>query len=125
MSRAVNSVVLATTMLVTGSAGYYAGRDPSASCTEATPRSSRWPKVRAEHLRRHPLCDVCSGRDDIQVHHVEPFHKRPDLELEPSNLVTLCRRHHFLVGHLEEWRSWNSWVREDAATWAKRLKARP
>jgi hypothetical protein len=46
---------------------------------------------------------------------VIPFHIRPNLELDPSNLITLCRGHHLYVGHNGNWKLWNPRVREDAA----------
>lgn len=63
------------------------------------PRSSRWPKVRSEFVRLHPVCAACGGGKELNVHHIEPFHRNPELELDPDNLITLCREHHFFVGH--------------------------
>jgi 5-methylcytosine-specific restriction endonuclease McrA len=63
------------------------------------PRSSRWPKVRAEFVRLNPVCAACGGGKELNVHHIEPFHRKPELELDPGNLITLCREHHFFVGH--------------------------
>jgi hypothetical protein len=63
----------------------------------------------------------------VQVHHVIPFHwcvllGRPDLELDPRNLITLCEAeagrpgedHHLLVGHVDSFRSANLDVEVDA-----------
>lgn len=63
------------------------------------PRSSQWPKVRAEHLRKHPTCAACGSTEDLNVHHIQPFHLDPSLELYPPNLMTVCRDHHFYVCH--------------------------
>jgi hypothetical protein len=63
------------------------------------PRSSQWPKVRAEHLRKHPTCAACGSVEDLNVHHLQPFHLDPSLELYPPNLLTVCREHHFYVCH--------------------------
>jgi len=88
------------------------------------PRSSEWVSVRNEFVRLHPRCEACGSGYDLNVHHVEPFHLRPDLELEPSNLITLCREHHFRIGHDPDgpwkpqkpsWSYWNPKVREHAA----------
>lgn len=65
----------------------------------AQPRSSQWPSVRAKYLRSHPTCEACNAKDDLNVHHIKPYHLYPELELVTSNLITLCRTHHFLVGH--------------------------
>ncbi len=83
------------------------------------PRSPEWPRVEQEHRLREPACVACGykGRD-LQVHHIKPFHLHPHLELEPDNLITLCqargREHHLLLGHLDEWGSYNEHVRYDA-----------
>lgn len=63
------------------------------------PRSSQWPRVRSEFVRLHPICEACGGIEDLNVHHVEPFHLKPELELDLKNLITLCREHHFRIGH--------------------------
>ena len=82
-------------------------------------RSSQWPKVRAAHLKAHPCCAVCGTRKDVQVHHIKPFHIKPELELDPNNLVTLCTSKywgfncHLAVGHGGNFRYENANVLED------------
>jgi hypothetical protein len=111
--------------------------EPPEQLSEATvdgwgdPRSSEWSAVRAAHVKRHPACLACGSVEQLNVHHIEPFHLRPDLELEPSNLVTLCREHHFRIGHDPDgpWKpqkpSWiksNPNVRQDAINWARKTR---
>lgn len=94
-------------------------------------RSSHWPTVRANHLKLHPVCALCGGKEKLQVHHRRPFHLHPDLELEPSNLITLCEalkggiNCHLAFGHLGNFRSFNPDVETDAKTWAEKIKSRP
>lgn len=88
-------------------------------------RSSEWPSVRRWHLDRKPACEVCGCKRDLEVHHEVPFEVNRELELDPNNLITLCRPHHFLVGHLCDWRSWNPDVRKDVAAWWKKIKGKP
>lgn len=78
-------------------------------------RSSKWKAVRAKHIKAHPVCEACGTRDDLDVHHIRPFHIAPELELDPSNLITLCRRHHFEIGHLGDWGAENPNVWKDAS----------
>lgn len=92
------------------------------------PRSSEWVQVRNEFVRRHPRCEACGSGYNLNVHHIVPFHERPDLELVEDNLITLCREHHFRIGHDPDGRgpakpSWllsNPNVRSDAAAWKYR-----
>lgn len=87
------------------------------------PRSPEWPRVEREHLSLQPSCAACGySGPGLQVHHVLPFHfcvklGRPDLELDERNLMTLCgetvQDHHLLLGHLNNWQSYNPTVRAD------------
>lgn len=87
------------------------------------PRASEWVQVRNEFVRRHPRCEACGSGYNLNVHHIVPFHERPDLELVEDNLITLCREHHFRIGHDPDgngprkpsWLESNLNVRSDAA----------
>lgn len=86
------------------------------------PRSGKWPRVRREHLANNPACIACGRSADVEVHHIQPFHERPELELDGSNLVTLCADPcHLVHGHLLNWRQCNPHVREDAAAYRRRI----
>jgi len=81
-------------------------------------RSPHWPSTRDAFLKLNAHCVCCGGTKRLQVHHVQPFHLHPDLELDPSNLITLCMfksECHLFIGHGDDWRSWNPDVRKDAA----------
>lgn len=86
-------------------------------------RSPRWPGVRDAFRAAHPDCAVCGSRA-VDIHHVVPFHVRPDLELEPENLLSLCPEHHLLFGHLMAWRSWNPGAKRDANYWRAKIMGR-
>src|ERR1700729_690052 len=94
-------------------------------------RSTKWPAVERAHLAKQPRCVACSDRaapKNLQVHHIIPLHfclriRRPDLELDERNLITLCESesrvdtcddHHLLVGHLGDFESANLHVVHDA-----------
>ena len=78
-------------------------------------RSSQWRKVRTEHLESNPTCAACGRKDDLDVHHIVPYHVDPNRELDPTNLITLCgKRCHFVFGHLMDWKSWNENVVRDS-----------
>ena len=92
-------------------------------------RSGKWPRVRAEHLKREPACAACGKTEDLEVHHIIPVAEalrlgKPELELDPENLITLCSDPcHLVHGHLMSWVRWSPSVREDAAAYRKRLEA--
>ena len=81
-------------------------------------RSSRWETVRKRHLKAFPMCAACGCNQYLQVHHIKPFHLYPELELEQSNLITLCENKeyqcHLNVGHLGSWKKENPNVVQDA-----------
>lgn len=92
-------------------------------------RSSEWPKVRAEHIKVQPKCAVCGGAERLQVHHIRPFHLHPELELDPTNLITLCESKghncHLLFGHLLNFKSFNVDVKSDSSEWEGKISHRP
>jgi 5-methylcytosine-specific restriction enzyme A len=81
-------------------------------------RSPQWKTVEKHFLEEHPTCEACGGTERLNVHHVQPFHKFPELELEPSNLMTLCmsqdREDHLKIGHGSSFKTYNPTAREDA-----------
>ena len=85
--------------------------------------------MQREHLARQPVCQACGGTEALQVHHIQPFHLSPELEMVPDNLITLCeapgRGCHFMFGHLYSWKSWNENVVKDAAIWRRKIEGRP
>lgn len=78
-------------------------RTKAKSKLDALRGSTRWQKLRAAVLRRHPLCVVCSalGRNfpAEEVHHIVPAAEMvrrygPDGFFREDNLVAVCRRCH-------------------------------
>jgi 5-methylcytosine-specific restriction protein A len=93
-------------------------------------RSPLWPAVRKAWLKTNSTCAACGTTDKLEVHHIQPFNVRPDLELNPNgdNLITLCETGgncHLFVGHLKNWKSYNKNVKEDAAVVLKKIRTRP
>jgi len=85
-------------------------------------RSGSWARVRREHLEREPQCIACGRARALEVHHVQPYHEHPELELDPQNLVSLCGEPcHFVFGHLLNWKKSNPRVREDAERYRARM----
>ena len=63
-------------------------------------RTRRWTEKSLQMRERtNFLCEVCRDRGlitykNIEVHHIEKLKDRPDLLLEDSNLICLCKEHH-------------------------------
>lgn len=93
------------------------------------PRSSKWELVRSVHLEAHDRCEVCGSARLLNVHHKKPYHLFPELELDPTNLITLCEGQsvncHLLFGHLKNWSSYNKDIDRDVAEWRKKILNRP
>ncbi len=94
-------------------------------------RSSKWAGVRDKYLREHPSCAICGVSDKKRtvVHHKQPFHLHPNLELDPTNFVTLCESAgmncHITFGHLGNFKSVNQSIDEDIKLWNTKVTNRP
>ena len=89
-------------------------------------RSPEWPNIRKQHLAKQPYCQACGSKNNLEVHHIEPFHVNPSRELDPNNLITLCGKNcHFIFGHLMDYSSWNVNVIEDSEVYLDKVKSRP
>lgn len=60
-------------------------------------------KVRCELIDQHSSCQDCGSDNDLQVHHIEPVHKRPDLAYECDNLRLLCIVCHRAQHNIQGW----------------------
>lgn len=58
---------------------------------------------------RKAQCEWCRTTGNIlnqlNVHHFTPQHIAPELKDEPTNLVTLCRQCHYVLGHKRNWKN--------------------
>lgn len=69
-------------------------------------------KAKRKYRKAHP-CSELSGLKstffgrNLDVHHVIPVHVNPALACDQSNLITLTRKEHFVVGHLGNWKDYN------------------
>ena len=80
-------------------------------------RSPQWKGVRDAFLESHPDCAACGGTRKLQVHHIEPFHRSPERELDETNLITLCMGDndcHLNIGHGDSFSCYNPDVVADA-----------
>lgn len=95
------------------------------------PRSPKWPAVRRKWLKLNPVCEVCNRKTKLEVHHIIPFHLKPELELDENNFITLCENPaafcHYIIGHCAiSWLKYDPYVVHNAAVIKiMRLEARP
>ena len=57
-----------------------------------------WQRLRRDFLAVHPMCVACAAEAIVEpatdVDHVIPVRQAPSRRLDPSNLQSLCGRHH-------------------------------
>jgi hypothetical protein len=105
--------------------------NPKHKDPKGSKRSGHWPSVRKAYLKKFPYCGVCGGKKKLEVHHIRPFHLHPELELDSSNLITLCENYsdgvncHLLFGHLGSFKSYNINVFHNALEWNRKIEERP
>lgn len=88
-------------------------------------RSPEWKEVRELHLKEQKKCQACGKKTSLEVHHIIPVHIDKTLELDPSNLFTLCSRCHLVFGHLSDYKSWNINVEKDSKEYLEKINHRP
>jgi 5-methylcytosine-specific restriction endonuclease McrA len=89
-------------------------------------RSPKWSSVRKKHLETNPKCAACGRTTKLEVHHIEPVHWKPEKELDPENLITLCDNPcHLVFGHLMNYKSWNKDVVQDCSVYLNKVKNKP
>ena len=91
-------------------------------------RSSEWPAFKKEYALTHlPVCAICGGTAQLNLHHLRPFHVFPELELDPTNVVWLCNAKlcHIRVGHLSNFTSINPNGAADIVIWRDKIRNRP
>ena len=80
-------------------------------------RSKHWASVRDNYIIKQSSCQWCGSKKDLQVHHIKPFCDNPALELDPTNLITLCEKIgvgcHLLIGHHGNFKYEHITVKED------------
>jgi 5-methylcytosine-specific restriction endonuclease McrA len=80
-------------------------------------RSPEWDNVRNKFILQNGKCAACDSTKELQVHHIQPFHLHPELELDAKNLITLCMSDencHLSIGHGGSFKAYNSNVVEDS-----------
>jgi len=88
-------------------------------------RSPKWSQVRKKHLEKQNNCQFCGTNKNLEVHHITPVHVNPELELDSTNLITLCDKNcHLLIGHFMNYKSWNPDIIKDCGIMQEKIKNR-
>ena len=70
--------------------------------------SAEWKIKRAEIFKRDNYsCVLCGSHKNLEVHHIYPYSKFPELKLYNENLITLCHQCHqkqTAIFHPNKWR---------------------
>ena len=75
-----------------------------------------WQRCRRSFLKKvGKVCVVCDNKKNIQVHHKLPRHIRPDLAVDETNLIALCKSCHLRIGHLGSYFMYNETI--DLVAW--------
>jgi 5-methylcytosine-specific restriction endonuclease McrA len=64
------------------------------------------------HKKRNHTCAFCGADKNLQTHHNLPVSFAPELAGDHNNMTTLCSRCHLIVGHLRNWKHYNSSLAE-------------
>ena len=90
-------------------------------------RSSGWNVFRRIHIKDYcELCEIKVGLlKPLELHHIERFTDKPELELDPDNVITVCRPCHLRFAHLGSFQSYCLEIKELAEEWQERRKTRP
>jgi hypothetical protein len=83
-------------------------------------RAHAWRIVRKAHLEKEPCCQACGRTKNLIVHHVIPVSFDPKRELDPDNLLTLCKNPcHIVFGHYMDYHCCNLQVRKMVAEYRR------
>lgn len=50
-------------------------------------------------LKDNPKCVICGVKKDLELHHIKPISKNPELEYDLNNVTFMCSCCHSLVHH--------------------------
>jgi 5-methylcytosine-specific restriction protein A len=87
-------------------------RQPKEQTTSERGYDTTWQKLRLEKLALFPFCEFITDpatmrqclKPAVEVDHIEPISKRPDLRLEMSNLRSACKHCHSQHSAKERWK---------------------
>ncbi len=88
-------------------------------------RDPMWAELARHVIAEVGCCECCRTKENLEAHHKYPYHLFPALEMVRDNIKVLCRRCHFMIGHLDDWKSYNRNVDSDCAWLESEFRNRP
>jgi 5-methylcytosine-specific restriction endonuclease McrA len=88
--------------------------------TPGIKRSVYWRNFKRKYMKKVGECSACPSTKKLELHHIKSFHEYPELELDPENVICLCRSKkwgqncHLNIGHKGNYRDINPDVRRMA-----------
>lgn len=90
-------------------------------------RANGWAVFRRIHIK--DFCEMCEIKGSLlkplELHHIKRFVDNPELELDPNNVITVCRPCHLRYAHLGSFQSYCLEIKEEAERWAEKRRNRP
>ena len=68
------------------------------------------------HRKNNPVCAATGLTNRLEVHHLLPVSVRPDLAADSTNLITLHKHAHLIIGHGGNYKSYVTNVKEVCAS---------
>lgn len=85
----------------------FAARNPVFILTNPLRSVAAVRRAMKEILEEEKCCQFCLSTKSLEVHHKKPISIAPDLAAVKANLITLCKRCHFSVGHFNNYHDHN------------------
>lgn len=73
-------------------------------------------KALLNHRKNNPVCAATGSTKRLEVHHLLPVSVRPELAGDPTNLITLERKVHLVIGHAGNYKNYVTNVPQVCAT---------
>ncbi len=73
-------------------------------------------KALLTHRKKNPVCEATGSTRRLEVHHIVPVSVNPTLADWPSNLITLEKKAHLVIGHGGNYKNYVKNVAEVCAT---------
>ena len=86
-------------------------------------RNPQWDNLRDECVIEQKVCQWCGTDKDLEGHHIIEFSYNPKYEMLKENIIVLCRKDHYQIGHGGvSWSKGNPYVKEECDAHREHIK---